>query len=642
MKWMKKAISMTLVILIVATMMTGICASGVHYLPDVIPAMADASYWTQSTELLMTFPEAAQRNTQTLSADGTNMYDLKNHADTVDGISLNEGLKKSTQADAAYYLGWTYLEDQKLATQADFDAIIENTQNPYASHEQRVLFGIAVKRTALRTFPSELAIWDDLNDTDFDYQYLVGVRVNEPVVITSVSKDGKYYLAKNACCSGWIPVEDVAVCTDKSQWLSAWDIAPEKALVVYGDKVYTETSVVGAKTSELMLTMGTVLELATSIDPNQLVDNRAAYNNYVVWMPVRTEDGSYDRKMTLISEQKSVCDGYLPFTEQNIAKVALSALGNVYGWGGSLNSEDCSSYIRNIYKCFGLELARNTTWQTAMPMAKVDLRNMCREERMAVLDVLPVGTILFFSGHEMLYLGESNGNYYVISAVGSIMQPGSESVKQRIRSVILNTLDIKRANGRTWMDELTDAVVPYWSPDASQLPEKMWYHDGVAYCRKNGLMQFDENGMFHPADNVTWAELLQTLFNRENTGEANTQDVSGQWYDEAVAWAKSKELVCEEDIGFTPTAPVTRQQMATVLYRYAQYRQMDMSIGESTALSSYADVSEISEHAMAAMQYAVEAGLLNGKTASTVNPLDNLTRAEFAVVLQRFLENTAK
>ena len=642
MNWMKKVTCMMLVVLTFATMTAGVSATQVHYLPDVNAVMAEASYWTQNTEILMTAYEADRYNAQTIDTSGTNMYDLKKHTDTVDGISLNEALKKSAQADAAYYLGWTYLENQKLATQADFDVIIENTQNPNATRRQSVLYGIAVKRTALRAFPSELAIWDDLNDTDFDYQYLVGIRVNEPVVITSVSKDGKYYLAKNVCCSGWIPVEDVAACSTRSQWLSAWDISPEKALVVCDDKVYTETSVVGAQTSEVMLTMGTVLKLARSVDPNQLVDNRAAYNNYVVWMPIRKEDGSYDKKMTLISEHKSVCVGYLPFTEQNIAKVALSALGNVYGWGGSLNSEDCSSYIRNIYKCFGLELARNTTWQTAMPMGKVDLRNMCREERMAVLDALPVGTILFFSGHEMLYLGEANGNYYVISAVGTIMQPGNESTKQRIRSVIMNTLDVKRANGKTWMDELTDAVVPYWQPDAPQLPQKMWYHDGVTYCRQNGLMQGDENGMFHPMDNITWAELLQILFNREDTVDDHIRLLTGKWYNKAVTWAKAKELICEEELLFDPMEPMTRQQMATVLYRYAQYRKMDVSVGESTDLLFYEDVSEISGHAMAAMQYAVGTGVLKGKTASTVAPLDNLTRAEIAVVLQRFLQNMAE
>lgn len=639
---MKKAICMILVVLIFATMTAGISAVEVHYMPDVDAAMAEASYWTQNTEVLMTAYEAERYNAVTIGASGTNMYDLKKHAGAVDGVSLNAALKRSAQSDAAYYLGWTYLEDRTLATQADFDAIIENTQNPNATRHQSVLYGIAVKRTALRAFPSELAIWDDLNDTDFDYQYLVGVRVNEPLVITSVSKDGKYYLAKNICCSGWVPVEDVAVCKSKDQWISAWDFSAEKALVVCDDKVYTESSVVGAQTSKVMLTMGTVLELARNTDPNKLVDNRAAYNNYVVWMPVRNEDGTYDKKLTLISEHKSVCVGYLPFTQQNIAKMALSALGNVYGWGGSLDSEDCSSYIRNIYKCFGLELARNTTWQTAMPMAKVDLRNMCREERMAVLDALPVGTILFFSGHEMLYLGQSSGNYYVISAVGSIMQPGNESEKQRVRSVILNTLEVKRANGKTWMDELTDAVVPYWKPDAPQLPQQMWYHDGVAYCRQNGLMKGDENGMFRPMDHITWAELLQILFNREDTVEDRIRHMPGQWYNKPVAWAKSKDLICEEELSFDPTAPMTRQQMATVLYRYAQYRQMDVSMGERTDLSSYSDVSEISEYAMKAVQYAVGADLLNGKTASTMNPTDNLSRAEIAVVLQRFLQNAAE
>ena len=149
MKWVKKAISMSLVILIFAAMMTGVSASEVSYLPDVDLAMAEASYWTQDTEILMKAHEARRYNAQTIAASGTNMYDLKKHAATVNGVSLNEALKKSAQADAAYYLGWTYLEDQTLATQADFDAIIENTQNPNATRHQSVLYGIAVKRTAL-------------------------------------------------------------------------------------------------------------------------------------------------------------------------------------------------------------------------------------------------------------------------------------------------------------------------------------------------------------------------------------------------------------------------------------------------------------------------------------------------------------
>ena len=166
---------------------------------------------------------------------------------------------------------------------------------------------------------------------------------------------------------------------DKEEWLSAWDFAHEDALVVWGDKVYTEYSNSGKETSELMLTMGTVLEIAKNINPNELIDLRSAYNNHVVWMPIRNDDGSYSKKLTLISESEDVSVGYLPLTKYNISRVALSALGNIYGWGGSLHSEDCSGYIRNIYKCFGFELARNTNWQSSMPMAKVDMKNMAKE-----------------------------------------------------------------------------------------------------------------------------------------------------------------------------------------------------------------------------------------------------------------------
>ena len=94
-------------------------------------------------------------------------------------------------------------------------------------------------------------------------------------------------------------------------------------------------SLSGAQTSNLLLTMGTALELADIENPNILIDNRAAYQNYAVWVPIRNEDGSYAKKLTLIPEHADVSAGYLPLTEKNIAKVAFGALGNTYGWGRS-------------------------------------------------------------------------------------------------------------------------------------------------------------------------------------------------------------------------------------------------------------------------------------------------------------------
>ena len=228
-----KTISIFLVALLVLTTSANCFASGVYYIPDVTSEMSVSSYWADETDVLMSFEEIEKLNKDTIATKGTNMYDLKNQPEIVDGIALNEALLKSSQADAQYYLGWTYLESEKIASQKDYDKMIKNTQNPDAKAKQNVLYGIATKRTELRTFPSDIAIWDDPADSDLDYQYLSSVRVNEPVVITSKSKDGKYYLAKNVCCSGWIPAECVAICKDKEEWISAWDIKNEDALVVW-------------------------------------------------------------------------------------------------------------------------------------------------------------------------------------------------------------------------------------------------------------------------------------------------------------------------------------------------------------------------------------------------------------------------
>ena len=639
---MKKILIAVFLVILSLSIYVTCLASGAYYLPDVTGEMSSPSYWTEETDVLMSYDEIEKLNKETISTKGTNMYDLKNQPEVVDGVALNEAIKKSSQADAKYYLGWTYLESKEKATQQDYDKIIENTQNPDARKEQRVLYGIATKRTELRTFPASVAIWDDPADSDFDYQYLVSIRVNEPVVITSKSKDGKYYLAKSICCSGWILADSVAICKDKDEWISAWDIKKDDALVVWGDKVFTETSIVGANTSDLMLTMGTVLELAKDVNPNELIDNRAAYNNYAVWVPVRNDDGTYSKKLTLISEHKKVYAGFLPLTKANISKVVFSALGNTYGWGGSLNSDDCSGYMRNVYKCFGMELARNTTWQSSMPMVKVDMKYMPKEERVKFLDALPFGTILYFSGHEMMYLGERNGKYYVISAVGSIMQPENPSVRQRIRSIIVNTLDVKRVNGNTWFDELNVALVPYFGIGENALPEYDWYHDGVVYCLKNKIMQGDENKFFNPSKNITWAELLQILYNMEETKPEQEVVEDAPWYDRAVKWAEDNKLIYENDSDFNPESPINRQQLASVFYLYAGHKGYDVSVGEETNILSYDDAFDISEYAIPAMQYVIGAGIINGKTISTLNPEDNATRAEIAVVLKRFIEKVNK
>jgi hypothetical protein len=289
------------------------------------------------------------------------------------------------------------------------------------------------------------------------------------------------------------------------------------------------------------------------------------------------------------------------------------------------------------------ETNRNTTWQQAQPMAKVNMTNMCLEEREQVMDALSVGSVLFFSGHEMLYLGKDNGEYYVVSSVSKIKIPG-QSGTQRIRSVILNTLDIQRANGLTWLEALTAVNVPYWGLFEGaeyDLPQTAWYHDGVAYCIKNKIMQPYEDGYFHLEGQVTRAMAAQILYNLEGKpaveGENPFSDVAEDaWYRDAVTWAvEAGVMTGYSETAFGPEDYLTREQLAAVLYRHAVWSGSDVSQGEDTNILSYRDVNRVSEWAMEPMQWAVGADILEGSEGYLM-PGGHATRAQCAVILMRY------
>ncbi len=406
----------------------------VGYMPGVTKEMTDPAFWSGLTEnpdaLLATPEEIAAINAAAAAGEGTNRRDM------------------------------VWDRTGKKMEQEDFDAIIANVIDPDAKEEMPVRWGVAAVRTELLTFPWDGQLLDDPVDYDFDYQPLVGIRVNEPVAIYSASADGKYFSVSTSCCTGWVRVEDVAVCRDREEWLSAWDIPAEKRLVFWGDRMYTDYSKTAPETVCRMITMGTVLERMDEQDPDALVINRLPLHNYAVYLPVRNEDGSYFKTPALINARERVSEDYLPLTPRNLAMVALASLGDAYGWGAGLNNEDCTSLNRSVFCCFGLDLPRNGTWQWLMDFARADITWYTLEEREALLDALPMGTLLNFPGHQMMYLGKTAGDYYVVSTVSSLMSPYSGQ-RQRTRDVQINTLGIKRANGRTWMQSLNRVVIPW-------------------------------------------------------------------------------------------------------------------------------------------------------------------------------------
>ena len=147
---------------------------------------------------------------------------------------------------------------------------------------------------------------------------------------------------------------------------------------------------------------------------------------------------------------------------------------------------------------------------------------------------------------------------------------------------------------------------------------------------------------------MTRAMLVTILWRMEKSPVVNyamafTDVEGGQWYTEAIRWAASEGIVNGlSDTAFGPDKAMTREQMVSILYRYAQYKGYDVSVGEDTNILSYLDMAEVSEYAIPAFQWACGSGVVNGMTESTLAPQGTATRAHVATILMRFQEDVAQ
>ena len=178
----------------------------------------------------------------------------------------------------------------------------------------------------------------------------------------------------------------------------------------------------------------------------------------------------------------------------------------------------------------------------------------------------------------------------------------------------------------------------------TDVAEKAWYHDAVEYAVTNGLMKGVGNGKFDPEGSMTRAMLVTVLWRYEGEpaeGENIFTDVpNGTWYTDAVAWAAANGIV--GGVGnnkFDPEGKITREQMATILFRYAQKKGIDTS--KRGELSGFPDSGKVSSWAKDAIQWAVAEQIINGSDGKLL-PQGNATRAQVATILMRFIENIVK
>ena len=173
-----------------------------------------------------------------------------------------------------------------------------------------------------------------------------------------------------------------------------------------------------------------------------------------------------------------------------------------------------------------------------------------------------------------------------------------------------------------------------------------WFYNDVKYVYEKGMMAGTAADVFAPNATTTRAMIVTILYRLEGspavTGTSAFVDVpAGQWYTDAVNWAAANQIVKGTSATtFAPNASITREQMAAILYRYAQYKGYDVT--KKADLSGYSDNSQISAYAKDALAWANAAKLINGVTNTTLAPQGNATRAQVSAILHRFCDGVVK
>ena len=204
------------------------------------------------------------------------------------------------------------------------------------------------------------------------------------------------------------------------------------------------------------------------------------------------------------------------------------------------------------------------------------------------------------------------------------------------------TEDKEETNETEETDKTEETTTPE-TVDFSDVSESDWFYKGVSYVVENGMMNGVGENQFAPNAPLTREMLAVVLYNMEkqpeSTGVNPFADVKADmWYTDAIVWANANGIVAGyDDSTFGLGDSITREQLAAILYRYAQMKGYDVT--EKADLTGYADSAAISGYAVEAMQWANANGIVNGMTATTLAPQGTATRAQVATMLMNFCEN---
>lgn len=380
------------------------------------------------------------------------VVDLNNYKTTL-------SKKELTNYIMAYKLPTKTMYDSKgkVITKGFYDSLLKNRNIEAIKEKNTIKYGVAVKRTAIRSFPTVEGVYDSSKEAKIDRFQETSCEPCEPAIILHTSKDRKWYFVQTFNYRGWTRVENIAVAKDKNQFMHYSE--PKDFIVITGTHVKLDKDIKENPTKDLEFYMGNRVPIETKNIPKS-IEGISAEGKYAVKLPVRDDKGYLSVKISLISMSENINLGYLTYNRANIIKQAFKFQGEKYDWGNKYNGADCSSFIMSVYKTFGFNLPRNTDEQEKSAGKSYTFKaGDNNSNKSAVLDKLLPGAAIYMPGHVMMYLGKVDGEHYVIhDFAGYGKKEGAAYVFAPVYEVAVTTTMLPMSNGTPYIQKVTSAI----------------------------------------------------------------------------------------------------------------------------------------------------------------------------------------
>ena len=326
-----------------------------------------------------------------------------------------------------------------------------NLNQESVKERSRVLYALVVKRTDIRVFPTDEPSMNTPDHFEFDRFQHSSISPGSPIGIYHFSQDQEWAYVQTHFIRGWIRTHDLAIAKKKSDVVDDEDA--KDRLLITGDfvTVFVDPSF---HQSAFLAQMGDTFPLLR-IPAKDKIGNPC----YIIHIPRREDDGQLTFRKGYIRANEDVRQGFLPYTQENVARQAFKLLHHPYGWGDRLGGRDCSRFIMDLFGTFGILMPRNSKEQAKVGTDLGLAEGKTEKEKQEFLDrSIPLATTLRLPGHIMLYLGKDKGKYYVIHSLWGIQKSGKTGpTVEEIGKVVVSDLSLGRKGpNRSLLDRLTD------------------------------------------------------------------------------------------------------------------------------------------------------------------------------------------